>query len=256
MNYPFPGMDPFLEGRINWKGFHNSLCVAMRDRLNEVLSDDFRADIEEHLYLRTEDDETVTSAYADVGGRGDALSAGGAALAEGPLVVEVPPYEEPFRQLYLHVLDDADRIVAVIEALSPTNKRPGPKRDDFLEKRNSLIHSDVGYVEIDLLRGWPPMPFRPPADCDYRILVSDPTDLPRASLWPVGLRDRLPDVPVPLPGGTAVGLPLQSCVETAWRGGRYAPRAYREPPAVAISADDRDWTAQRLDAAGIDTPWR
>ena len=43
-------------------------------------------------------------------------------------------------------------LVTVIELLSPTNKLPGPDRQQYLAKRMELLNGPVHLVEIDLLR--------------------------------------------------------------------------------------------------------
>ena len=63
------------------------------------------------------------------------------------------------RVRYLEVRDREGReVVTVIELLSPSNKRAGDDRESYLAKRRELLRSPAHLVEIDLLRGWTPMP--------------------------------------------------------------------------------------------------
>src|SRR5580692_10620329 len=54
---------------------------------------------------------------------------------------------------HLQIIDRESReVVTVIELLSPTNKRPGEHRAQYLAKRSAVRHSNAHLVEIDLLR--------------------------------------------------------------------------------------------------------
>ena len=47
---------------------------------------------------------------------------------------------------------------ALIELLSYSNKVPGRDREAYLAKREELLRTSVGFVELDLLRAGQPMP--------------------------------------------------------------------------------------------------
>ena len=105
---------------------------------------------------------------------------------------------------YAEIRDTRDwQLITVIELLSPANKYSGSDREQFLAKRGELLSSHVHYVEIDLLRGGPRLPARKLPDCDYYVLVSRAELRPDAGIWPIGLRERLPIVPIPLREGEA-----------------------------------------------------
>ena len=70
------------------------------------------------------------------------------------------------RQRYLEIRDRRNReIVAVVELLSPVNKKSGPDRAQYLTKRSEILASPAHLVEIDLLRDGRAMPDQdaPPA---------------------------------------------------------------------------------------------
>ena len=74
---------------------------------------------------------------------------------------------------FLEVRDRQGReLVTVIELLSPSNKRAGDDREQYLAKRRELLWSPAHLVEIDLLRGWSPMPQEGRPECDYSVMVS------------------------------------------------------------------------------------
>lgn len=49
-------------------------------------------------------------------------------------------------------LHSGQRVVAVIEVVSPSNKCPGPGRDAYLAKQREIMGSTSHLIEIDLLR--------------------------------------------------------------------------------------------------------
>ena len=51
MKSPFPGMDPYLEAQGRWRDLHTSMITYCRDALNEVLPENYIAQIEEQIRL-------------------------------------------------------------------------------------------------------------------------------------------------------------------------------------------------------------
>ena len=85
----------------------------------------------------------------------------------------VLPEQDLERIPFLEIRDREQReLITVIELLSPSNKRPGSDREQYLGKRREYLHSAAHLVEIDLLRGWKPMPALGRPECDYSIMVS------------------------------------------------------------------------------------
>lgn len=138
--------------------------------------------------------------------RGRAKTRGGSvALAEPPVtnrlksvLARLPEFVRvPHR--WLQIRDKySKRIVAIVELLSPSNNLPGKYRGVYLDKREAIFSSDAHFVEIDLLRGGEPMPFEDCPASDYRIAVSRVMQRPTVEIWPFGLRDPIPEIPLPL----------------------------------------------------------
>ena len=242
---PFPGMDPYLER--HWLDVHLSLVGSSRNVLNELLPDDLIARGEERIAVGGDADgglppsvygpdvrvfqinENLSDAYASGAG-------GTAVLAPYKMTAIV----EPVREHYIEVVDSrgGDRLVTVLEVLSPTNKL-GAGLTAYLAKRGQLLRAGVNVVEINLVRagGWWSM--AQPADglpadvqATYCVLVHQSNAAaPARWLQPVRLDEPLPDVNVPLRhDDDPVRLPLQSLVEGAYRNGRYASTLqYNEP---------------------------
>src|SRR5439155_5462242 len=88
-------------------------------------------------------------------------SRGAVGTLEPPVVLPLPQVEW-HRQVHLEVRRvDMGDVVAVIELLSPFNKR-GRDRDDYLRKRAAVLQSDAHLIELDLLRGGERLPMDEP----------------------------------------------------------------------------------------------
>lgn len=250
MPSPFPGMDPYLENDGVWPDLHQRLIVNMADALADQVDPAYLVKIEEQLYVQ----EAPGSPHragprADVGiiRSGEPIpTEPGLAMLEAPAKIRLP--EPDFeRQTYLEIRDRASReVVTVLELLSPTNK--GRHRDQYLVKRDKILVSSTHLVEIDLLRGGEPMPApdRPP--CDYSVVVSRSERRPEADFWPIGLRDSLPEIPVPLRGPDRdARLDLQALLNRVYEAGRYARYVYEDRPQPPLRPDDEAWAARLLE---------
>lgn len=61
---------------------------------------------------------------------------------------------------YREIVDTSgNRVITVIEILSPSNKFPGEDRKRYESKRKRIFRTGTNLIEIDLLRDGEPMPF-------------------------------------------------------------------------------------------------
>ena len=75
------------------------------------------------------------------------------------------------------------------------------------------------------------MPLRETVAAPYLVLVSRAEERPELDLWPIGVRDPLPTVPVPLLGDDPpVMLDLQEVFRRTFAEGQYHRRVYGAPP--------------------------
>ena len=144
-------------------------------------------------------------------------------------------------------------MIAVVELLSPTNKQPGENRRRYLAKRADLFSGTANLVEIDLLRCEKPMPAEDRPECAYSVLVSRAGECPRAGFWPIGLRDALPVVPIPLRADAPdAHLDLRAVIDRVYDAG-YRYFLYEHPPAPPLNESDAEWAdglRQRAAAEG------
>ncbi len=215
MPSPFPGMNPYLEQEHVWQDFHDTMIPMIRERLSPQVSPNYLVKIEEHIYIHEPAAEQRIRA-ADV---------------------------EIEHETFLEIRDrDDNELITVIELLSPTNKKAGPDRDQFLSKRLHILRSSAHYVEIDLLRGWQRMPCEQASSCDYCVLVSRVEGRPQAGFWPVRLRDKLPKIPIPLrPPHADAYLDLQEVLHGVYDRAYYKDYIYKGKPTPALSASDGVW---------------
>jgi hypothetical protein len=167
------------------------------------------------------------------------------AQIDSPVTLTLPAVELA-RESWLEVRDRRDRrVITAVELLSRGNKDRAEHREAYLAKRNEILAGRVHLIEIDLLRGGerPSIPSLPA--CDYYALVSRCEHRPNMSFWPIGLRERLPVIAVPLSGADPnAQLDLQRALDDAYDAARYDKYIYAEEPQPPLSADDAEWARQ------------
>ena len=132
MHSPFPGMDPYLEAPSIWPDVHTSLMSIFREQLTPLLAPKYLAELETQVVIDRLDDDpqvvlpdvSITSSEGSV----EALSTV-AVAAPAPVQVRVP-IDVPTRLVTVYIRQrETARLVAVIELLSPVNKRRGKGRE-------------------------------------------------------------------------------------------------------------------------------
>jgi hypothetical protein len=248
-------MNPYLEQAAIWQDFHSSYIPKLRAALAPRVGPRYFVRVVEHVYLHELPERAarlLAIADVEVTTNRPGRSAGSVATTSAPATIELaaPPVEE-VRVPNLEVIDRrGDRVVTVLELLSPSNKYAGVDRDQYVTKRYELLKAGVNFVEIDLLRGGPrTLPNLPP--CDYYALVARVAEWPRAGVWPVRLRDRLPVIPIPLRSGDAEPqLDLQVALHALYDEAVYEPYLYERAPEPALSPEDAAWAAGLIPRAG------
>jgi hypothetical protein len=253
----FPGMDPYLEDPQLWTGVHTSLIVYIRDFLQPRLRPRYVAAIEERVYLEGPEQEKIPDVWIR---RRKRAGNGAVAVLEAdtPVVVKVPNLE--VHQRYVTILDrlSGQKLVTVIEIVSPSNKYAGAGRDSYLEKQAEIRRSKTHLVEIDLLRTGPHVlavaEWMARAQGPYHYLACvnrAQRDRDEFELYPCSLPQRLPRIRIPLAGNDVdVVLDLQAVLEQTYEQGAYADRLdYRGSCRPALAKADHAWAQQLIQKA-------
>ena len=261
MPSPFPGMDPYLESPDICGDVHHELISEIRSSLNPLVRPTYVVRVELRVYVSGEDDPgrkvivpdariEKTSGVSSTTTYGD--DASNLVIAEPrvqPILIDEEIEEA--RLEISHV--KSKELVTVIEILSPTNKTRGSEgRKSFMKKRRDILASYVNWVEIDLLRsGQPSQPMR--FESDYRVFVCKGADLVDGKIWPIGVRQSLPIVSIPLrKPDKDVPLDLGAVLRTAYdRAGYDLTLDYSNPPDPPLEKSDAKWAEKLLRSQGL-----
>jgi len=254
MPSPFPGMNPYIERPDVWNDFHDTFIPALREVLNAQVLPRYYVRIEENLYIHEPPaKERFALGKPDLSIHpGEPVgSAPGAVTTAAPVYVGMPVVVEEERLPYLEIRDRfKHEVVTVIELLSPANKA-ADGRDQYLAKVQRILASKTNFVEIDLLRAHPKMPWNQLPECDYYALVSRYAERsgtkPQAAVWPLRLRDPLPTIPIPLRDGEAEPtVNLQAILHHIYDAAGYGMFLYEADPEPRLSTADAVWAALLL----------
>ena len=249
-------MDPFLEP--HWLDVHTALVAEGRRALNRLLPRGLVARVEERVAIES-DEDVFRRVGPDVRvfsrSTTDPSEGTGGTVIETPykLVVEL----DPIIERYIRVLDDAGKLITVVEFISPTNKRQ-PGLDDYREKHEGLLTGGVHVVEVDLVRAGNWRALMRPGLCPteavtpYRVTIRTSGAHPGGYLFPVSLRGPLPEIPIPLrPSDQQVRLALQPLLDSVYHDGRYEQTVnYRLPLDDPLEGEDAAWANTLLQGTG------
>ena len=177
---------------------------------------------------------------------------------EEPLVIIAS--DEPVTQGYIEIIDAAsgNRVVTVIEFLSPSNKSPGDGQRQYLQKQQEVLASAANLVEIDLTRAgqrrlaWAPERVPPSHRTTYQVCVRRAHKLPQFELYRAPLMRRLPVISIPLRASDAdVPLDLQALIDQCYANGRYDDLGYRADPDPPLEADEAALAEDLLRGKGL-----
>jgi hypothetical protein len=255
-------MDPYLEK--HWLDVHHALATYARDQLQRKLPRDLRARIEERVFVESDDEGQYRGIHPDVRVVEHPLPAlagtppdGGVATVE-PIIVRTA--SDPISQGYIEIVDasSGNRVVTVIEFVSPSNKLPGDGRDLYLRKQREVIGAKASLVEVDLTRtGQRTLAARmtqipPRYHATYLACVTRGWKWGEAEVYPLPLAQRLPAIRVPLRQSDAqVSLDLQSLIDQCYENGGYDTIDYRQPVQPPLDPADLAWAEEWLRVKGL-----
>ena len=255
MNYPFPGLDPYLEYPALWESVHARLIVTIANQLQPKLDPRYVTSIEERVFIEGPQ-RRVPDVWIQKVPRAEEMTALAETDSDTAVIVEVDNLE--IHQTRVEILDSYNdlKLVALIEVVSPTNKAAGPGRASYKAKQAETLARECHLIELDLLRHgrhvlcipeWRVKPFKP---FDSLCCVNRWPLRNRFELYPRTLRQRLPRLRVPLaeedPDTT---LDLQAAFEQVYIEGRYWRRIrYDQKCKPRLSSKDQPWADERIAA--------
>ena len=260
-------MDPYLEDYL-WSDVHHRLAAQFSRQLAPLLRPRYVARLSVYFVGDRVPAHELGIMYPDVEvvwpQRQPPLEAVPAGVGLAPAVAVTPapltlPLAVPLqvRLVSVEVRDPStgpgqvvagNQLVTSIEIISPTNKRE-PGLTAYRQKRDDLMMSAVHLLEIDLIRRGTrsPRAERLP-DSPYLAMLTRARHV-RAEVWPIGLRERLPVLPVPLRHPDPdVPLDVQTALNTIYDEADYALTLdyHQPPPEPLLAEDDAAWMATLL----------
>ncbi len=224
--------------------FHVAWIGRLQDALNEsVLPRDFYA-LAEQQAGDVEPDVLTLQENRSEPNSSTAQSDGVLLVADAPPQVwRTATYETSYiakrRTLAIHAASD-DRIVAVIEILSPGNKSGVHAFDQFVDKAISCFDHSIHLLVVDLHKPTKRDPqgihgaiigtfdgseYQSPADKKLTLVAYESGIPLKAYIQPVAVNDTLTAMPLFLERGRYVNVPLEETYQAALKG---LPRIYKE----------------------------
>ena len=170
--------------------------------------------------------------------------------------IEHGPFKQSFLEIRRRIRKEV-KIITSIEILSPSNKKTSSAgRQEFLEKQRKTLESETHLVEIDLLRGGTHT-LAVPRDLvkaqagafDYLISIHRFNRPKEFLIYPIALRQRLPQIAIPLsPGDPEVTLDLQDVFDRSYDIGPYCREIeYGKDRIVPrLKPEQAEWVANLL----------
>ena len=221
MPSPFPGMDPFLESPELWPVFQHAFIVSLGEALQSTLSERYR--------LRT-----------------------GSRVYGQELVLFTSVVREEHREERLELrLRASDRLITVVEMISPANRTTATGRTEYLECRDRWRRQGANLVELDfVLQGQPCIDLAADGlpEYDYLVCVSRARHKDRLEIYTATLQKRLPRIRLPLATDdrdTIVDLEMvfSRCYDRFLDG--YVD--YDQDLPVLLDEDDQRWVKELLE---------
>jgi len=223
MPSPFPGMDPYLEHPKLWPAFQHQLLACLYQILLPGLVDRYRARVGNRTYV-----------------------------SEMPLFTSI--IREEYTEEFIEIRTRTDnRLVTLLEVVSPANKTTQAGRQAYLDKRKEAVQQKAGIVEVDLvLHGKPTLTYSRDGlpEFDHAVSVTRATAPDRYEIYTATIQKRLPKFKLPLaPDDRDALLDLQAAFGRAYDLGGFGTLVdYKgsPPPDVPLADASKTWIDDML----------
>jgi hypothetical protein len=252
-------MDPWLEEPSEWSGFHDILVVeTVRILQPQLRARGYYAKPGERVWLV----EPRRPIYPDVAmfRRETAKPASkGVAVLEADTPIVVEQAEVQIHESFVEIFDRANsRLVTGIEYVSPANKSDAQGRELYQRKQREMRDATVHLVEVDFIRHGSHLVDIPEtivmAYLPWTYLVNIVRQKSgHFEFYPIGLRERLPRIGIPLRiGDEDAVLDLQEVFDASYELGPYPERiVYESNPFPPLQHDDAAWADVILKSKGL-----
>lgn len=221
MPSPFPGMDPYLEDLRHWPIFHHQFITALSDALQPALSDKYRLRIGTRVYHT--DQVLFTSIVKE-------------------------EQREPF--LEIRQKSSADRLVTLIEMVSPANRLHTEGRRRYALRRQEARSEGAHLVELEVvLQGQSVLDTDLSAltERSYVCCVTRSSRPIKHDSYGAALAKRLPRIRLPLLADERdLVLDVQALVNRVYDRCFEGKIDYNKDPHVPLSEEERAWLDQLL----------
>jgi Protein of unknown function (DUF4058) len=223
MPSPFPGMDPYLEHPKLWPAFQHQVLACLYQILLPGLVDRYRARVGTRTYV-----------------------------SEMPLFTSI--IRDEYTEEYVEIRTRSDnKLVTLLEVVSPANKTTPAGRQAYLDKRKEAVQQRAAVVEIDLvMQGKPTLTYSRDGlpEFDHAVSVTRATAPDRYEIYTATIQKRLPKFKLPLAADDRDALlDLQAAFARAYDLGGFATQIdYKGvlPPDVPLTDVQKAWINDML----------
>jgi hypothetical protein len=215
-------MDPYLEHDDLWPAFHHQLITGLYQvLLPGLVVDRYRARVGQRRYI-----------------------------IEQVLFTSI--LREEHAEEYIEIRQRGEnRLVTLVELVSPSNKTTATGRATYLAKRQEGANVRANLVEIDLvLQGQVMLDYSREGlpDWDYAVTVKRATHPDRFEIYKGTLREKLPRFKLPLAGDDRdTVVDLQTVFTRCFDQGGFGQKInYQRDPVGPLSSEDKKWLDQFL----------
>lgn len=259
MRCPFPGMDPYVEAASLWEDFHAGMMTSIRLSLEAQIGAAHQAVLVWREYVL----ESETPLSPPIGKGSEPTIAMPpepvTPPVDPPRPVVLPFWRREVRIPVIEVLErgNANRVVTVVELLSPGDKVAGAGRISYFKEREQFWETGTNLVEVDLLRAGTPTvrlsPERLASVRPWSYLVAVTRQSPtRHEVYPIALDGKLPRVGVPLsPGMPDAVLDLQALFTACHLTLGLDDGHYQQSPPPPMTPGEIAWCRTVIDAQTI-----
>jgi hypothetical protein len=209
-------MNPYLEQDDLWPTFHHQLITCLYQTLLPTLVDHYKARVGQRRYIT---EQVLFTSIA----------------------------REEHQEEYIEIRQRGEnRLVTLLEVVSPANKTTTPGRDAYLIKRREGKNAAANLVEIDLvLQGKATLDYSRDGlpDWDYAVTVTRAPQPDRYEIYKATLQERLPRFRLPVSEGDRdIVVDLQGAFTRCYDQCGFGSKIdYKRDPATVLTDEDRKW---------------